>query len=72
MIDYKTAKSHSAKLVDTTNKPPEYFDQAIMIPDSPPEPMLLLLPHVIRGFNMLTKKWSTCAPTLCRIQAFRC
>lgn len=67
MIDYKTAKSHGAKLVDRGNTPPEYFDEAIMIPDSPPEPMLLLLPHMIHGFNMLTKKWGTCAPTPSRI-----
>lgn len=62
MIDYKTAKHYGAKPGDPGDTSREYSDRAIMIPDSPPEPMLLLLPHVIHGFNMLAKKWGTCAP----------
>jgi hypothetical protein len=67
MIDYKTARKQSAKPGGPGNPPREYLDQAIMAQDSPPEPMLLLLPHLIQGYNMLAKKWGACAPAPCRI-----
>jgi hypothetical protein len=60
MVDYKTW-NNSKKGNAATAQPQEpgrrYLDQAIMRQQSPPEPMLLLLPHVLVGFNMLNKRW---------------
>ena len=58
MIDYNTWKSQ----IRAPNAVPtgrEYLDPAVMAQMDPPEPMLLLLPHMIQGFNMLEKKWGT-------------
>jgi hypothetical protein len=67
MIDYKTIQKLNTKPGGPGDIPPEYLDQAIMVLDSPPEPMLLLLPHLIQGYNMLSKKWGAYAPAPYRI-----
>ena len=67
MVDYKTAQNSGLKLGnsgDPGDPPREYLDKATMDQDSPPEPMVLLLPHLIHGYNMLAKKWGAYSPAV--------
>jgi SpoVK/Ycf46/Vps4 family AAA+-type ATPase len=55
MIDYSTWNRH-AQHKPAENR--EYLAPDFMRRETPPEPMLLLLPHIIVGFDMINKKWS--------------
>jgi SpoVK/Ycf46/Vps4 family AAA+-type ATPase len=59
MIDYSTYNSNLEDKTNADRQRRESLARDVLNLELPPEPMLLLLPHTLIGFDMLNKKWKT-------------